>query len=110
MLVISKVLSKSVSNAFRYYNVDETTETEKFVVMFDKLFDCLNVCSITEHLAKHKPDVEPYHSISDARLKVFVILYTMYIRTVYFLFIVMYSCPVVEGRISRVSKHMEKGS
>ena len=81
-----------------------------YIVMFDKLFDCLNVCSITEHLAKRKPDVEPYHSISDARLKIFVILYTMYIRTVYFLFIVMYSCPVVEGRISRVSKHMGKGS
>ena len=40
---MSKVLSKSVNNGFRYYSVDETTETEKFVAMFDKFFDCLNV-------------------------------------------------------------------
>ena len=64
-------------------------QRQKFVAMFDK-FDCLNVCSITEHLAKRKPDLQPYHSISDARLKVFV-----YIRTVLqFLFIVLYSCPL----------------
>ena len=29
----SKVLSKSVSNAFWYYNVDETTETEKLQIL-----------------------------------------------------------------------------
>ena len=44
-------------------------QRQKFVAMFDK-FDCLNVCSITEHLAKRKPDLQPYHSISDARLNI----------------------------------------
>ena len=64
--------------------------------MFDKFFDCLNVCSITEHLSKRKPDLQPYHSISDARLKVFMIAY-MYIRTaLQFLFIVLYSCPLLQ--------------
>ena len=41
----NKVLSKTVADAFAYFG-DPSTETEKFIMMFDRLFDCLNIREI----------------------------------------------------------------
>ncbi len=50
----------------------ETTETRKFVLMFDKFFDILNVSSFVEGKRKRKPFREPFTNADDARLKVHV--------------------------------------
>ena len=49
---------------------DETTETEAFLRMFDKFFDCVNVRTLSEGIKKKKPNLMPYRSSSDERLKV----------------------------------------
>ena len=38
--------------------------------MFDKFFDCLNVRNLEEHRKKNKPNLKPYNSPMDGRLKV----------------------------------------
>ena len=43
MSISIQVLSTSVANGFGFCGLEETKETEKFVWMFDKFFDCLNV-------------------------------------------------------------------
>ena len=50
--------------------IAETSETELFVRNFDRLFNCLNVRSLTEWKAKHKIDLKPYTFADDERLKV----------------------------------------
>lgn len=64
------MLSESVANAFKYYAQPDTKETERFVRLFDKLFDCLNVRSVNEAITKKKPNLKPYKSATDERLKV----------------------------------------
>ncbi len=51
------------------YGNPETEETEKFVRLVDKFFDCLNV-SVSEWVVKAKPDRKPYSSLDNERLKV----------------------------------------
>lgn len=63
-----QVLSKSVGDALAYFGDEETAETEKFVQMFDRFFDCMNVRSLTEWKSKLKPDLKPYTSADDRRL------------------------------------------
>ncbi len=64
------MLSKSVADAFAYFGDTETSETEVFVRNFDKFFDCLNVRSFSEWIRKKKPNLKPYTSGDDDRLKV----------------------------------------
>ena len=64
------MLSSSVGNAFEYYGLEETQETEIFVRYFDKFFDCLNVRCTSESIHSRKPDLRPYRSPDDPRLKV----------------------------------------
>ena len=45
------------------------TETKKFVLMFNKFFDCMNVRHLKECVYKRKPDVRPYNSAKDSRIK-----------------------------------------
>ena len=59
-----QVLSKSVADVF---GEDVTSETEVFAQNFDRLFDCLNVRSLTKWGAKRKPDLKPYNSPDDSR-------------------------------------------
>ena len=54
----------------QFYGGDETTETQRFIKMFDKFFDCLNVRSPDEYRRKRKPDLKPYTCSSDERLTV----------------------------------------
>ncbi len=49
---------------------DELEETKKFVDMFDKWFDCMNVRSFTEGKLKRNAFKSPYRSADDYRLKV----------------------------------------
>ena len=71
MLVSSvQVLSSSVAAAMEYFGDTETVETQKFVRIFDRFFDCLNTRHPKEGILKRKPDLSPYRSLSDTRLKV----------------------------------------
>lgn len=65
-----QVLSKSVSDALLYFGDPTTQETQKFVLQFDKFFDCLNVRNLDEWALKKKPDLKPYSSPDDDRLQV----------------------------------------
>ena len=67
------MLSESVANGLSYYGQSSTTETEKFVRIFDKFFDCVNVRAIGEVATKRKPNQEVYKSPDDIRLKVLTI-------------------------------------
>ena len=48
----------------------DTTETENFVRIFDKFFYCLNGRNMQEHFKRRKPNLRPYYSSEDDRLKV----------------------------------------
>ena len=61
---------KSVSDAFAYFGDPLTEETQKFVLTFDRFFDCLNVRSLEEGALKRKPDRKPYCSPDDSRFSV----------------------------------------
>ena len=64
------MLSTSVANALSFMKSDDTSETEKFIRMMDKHFDCLNVRAISEGIRKLKPNLTPCRSSDDERLKV----------------------------------------
>ena len=64
--------SNSVSKALKRFGSFEVEETAKFVEMFDKLFDCLNVGSPTEGKWTRNCFKDPYRSINDFRLKVLI--------------------------------------
>lgn len=50
-------------------NKPELLETKVFVQNFNKFFDLMNVRSLKECDYDRKPDVRPYNSSSDDRLK-----------------------------------------
>ena len=52
---LPQVLSKSVCDAFSYFGDPTTKETEKFILMMDRFFDCLNVRSLNQWKEKRKP-------------------------------------------------------
>ena len=53
-----------------YASPDDTSEMEKFVRHMDKFFDCLNGRNLKEHVLRRKPNLKPYYSPEDSRLKV----------------------------------------
>ena len=70
-----QVLSNSVAEALALEGDPSTSETQRFVRMFNRFFDLLNVRSIQESVLHRKPDVAPYTNSNDERLKVnFIIL------------------------------------
>ena len=48
----------------------DTTETEKFCLMFNRLFDCFNTRHLMEATQKANDDLKPYSTMDDIRLKV----------------------------------------
>ena len=64
------MLSETVAEGLSFYGGPETTETQTFVRMIDKFFDCLNVRSPDEHQCRTKPNLKPYTSPADERLNV----------------------------------------
>ena len=91
-IVIVQVLSSTVANAFSYYSLEETEETEKFVRHFDKFFDCLNVRSLSECVHSRKPDLRPYRSPDDPRLQV---IHNIHYYTCHD--IIFFHLPVAQG-------------
>eukprot|EP00731_Ephydatia_muelleri_P010470 Em0005g1056a len=65
----AQVLSESVSKAVELIGGVEAAETAKFLIMFDKFFDCLNVSNCSEGHQQRKAFREPYRSADDFRLK-----------------------------------------
>lgn len=57
---------------------DEVSETAKFVEMFDKFLDCVNVSNFNTAKLQRKPFKQPYRSASDFRLKVHNISYRVH--------------------------------
>ena len=70
-----------MANALQYYAQPGTEETERFVRVFDKFFDCLNVRAIDEGLTKRKPNLAPYRAVDDERLKVHNIIVLLLVET-----------------------------
>ncbi len=68
------MLSNSVSNASKLTGGPEVERTVQFVVMLDKMFDCLNVASLDAGKFTRNPIKLPYHSAKDFRIKVFKIV------------------------------------
>ncbi len=64
------MLSKSVHDALSYFGDPTTKATETFVLMFDRLFDCLNVRHPSQWISKKKADLKPYTSTEDPRFEV----------------------------------------
>lgn len=64
------MLSESVGKALCLAVGSEAEETARFVLIFDKFFDILNVRSFKEGARKRKKFMHPYRSINDERLEV----------------------------------------
>ena len=48
----------------------DASETAKFVLLVDRLFDCLNTSSFAGQNVKRKPDLPPHTSSDDPRFHV----------------------------------------
>ncbi len=55
----------------------EAVSTARFVEIFDKFFDCLNVSNYTQGKHARKPFQDPYGSAKDFRLKVSILVVFM---------------------------------
>ena len=80
-------MSETVSKALKVTGGAKAAETAKFIEMVDKLFDCLNVSSLSKGKLKRKPFLQPYRNSNDFRLKVntFLILILHFIYLCYVL-------------------------
>ena len=63
-------MSETVAKALRLTGGEEAKETANFIEMVDKLFDCLNVSSLSRGKLQWKPFVQPYRNSNDFRLAV----------------------------------------
>lgn len=69
-MYVIQVLSESVAKAYDFYGNNEAEETKRFISNFDTFFDCLNVRCPDEYIKRRKPNLKPYRSPDDTRLKV----------------------------------------
>lgn len=53
-----------------HFGDPKTDETKKFVCYFNKLFNCLDIRSLSEWKTSLMPDRKPYTSPNDSRLEV----------------------------------------
>jgi len=67
-------MSETVAKAIRLTGGDEAKETAKFIEMVDRLFDCMNVSSLSRGKLLRKPFVQPYRNAKDFRIAVSGIL------------------------------------
>lgn len=58
-------MSSSVAKALRLTGGDEAVETANFVEIVDKLFDCLNVSSMSKGRHQRKAFALPYRGLDD---------------------------------------------
>lgn len=59
-----------MGNALALTGGDAALETSKFVCLFDKFFDLLNVSNFTNGTRKRKSFQHPYRHVDDFRLAV----------------------------------------
>ena len=64
------MLSNTVATALRLTGKDEVEETARFITMFDRFFDCLNVTDLDSGRHTRNAFKAPYLSGDDFRLKV----------------------------------------
>ena len=70
LIMAQQVMSNTVAEALARDGDSRTTETRRFVKMFNKFFDLLNVRSLNEAIHERNPNKEPFRSPSDSRLQV----------------------------------------
>lgn len=58
-------MSETVAKALRLTGGEEGKETTNFIEMVDKLFDCINVSSLSRGKLQRKPFVQPYRNSKD---------------------------------------------
>ena len=63
-------MSATVAKALKLTGNTEALETATFIEMVDKLFDTLNVSTLSKGKLKCKHFVQPYQEATDFRLKV----------------------------------------
>ena len=61
-----------------HFNIMGNQTQKKLSDLFDRLFDCLNVRGVNEDITKRKPNLSPYRSVNDHRLKVKLIILFIY--------------------------------
>ena len=71
------MLSKSVYHALEAQGFPNTKSTRKFIFMFNRFFDCLNVRSIFDGQKSRNDDLKPYESPTDIRLKVCELIFLL---------------------------------
>ena len=69
-----QVVSTTVAEALAYEKKPYTAETERFVRVFDKFFDLMNVRSLREGIHKRKPNLHPYRNDQQSRERLQVLL------------------------------------
>lgn len=79
-VLILKVLSTTVANAFEMEDNQQIKETIRFIRMMDTYFDIMNVRSLNESVFTRKPNLRPFRSSSDDRFKVINTLYHAKLR------------------------------
>ena len=77
-------MSGTVGKALLLTGGPEVEETAKFVLMFNKFFDVLNVTNFTNGTRYRNPDIHPYRHKDDDRLLVSA-YNIIVINSVYFL-------------------------
>ena len=65
----AQVLSSNVSEILTEYGSDDVQETAKFCQYMDTFFDIMNTKNLDEHEYKRKPNLKPFKSATDSRLK-----------------------------------------
>ena len=65
-----QVLSNSVAEALAFDGKPDTRETQRFVSMFNRFFDMMNVRSLKEATLKRQTDKAPYRYLDDKRIQV----------------------------------------
>ena len=81
-------MSETVVIAICLTGGDEAKEIAKFIEMVDKLFDCMNVPSLSRGKLQRKPFVQPYRNANDFQNAVSGILVTVFKYCAILLYIV----------------------
>ncbi|XP_033107351.1 uncharacterized protein LOC117109202 [Anneissia japonica] len=63
----AQFLSSTVANALEAYGKESTESTVKFIRMFDRFFDCLNVSNCFKGIRNRKEELKEYRSSDDWR-------------------------------------------
>lgn len=71
------MLSGSVLKALELFGGEDASKIATFGAMFDKFFDCTNVCNFTDGKQSRNAFKAPYRSASDFRVEVSIHVYIL---------------------------------